>query len=364
MDIFYPALTNDATAVQFLDSLAKLRDQHATIQHWRNRRDQPGQNDILPTAWAELREAGWRAVLLPEAADGFDLPLSTVILAARELGRSLAGVPFLSNCILLPWLLRSAPEDVARGFLAGEGHWGLAIEREHTAFAASRSGTDLIVQGEAAFALDAMGADTLICAAMLDGQDAILMLPMTEDISVTRQVLVDERNCAKVSVPGTLRLPESAVLAEGRAATALLEQLRDVAALGLAAEMLGITETAFEMAVDYLKVRKQFGVTIGSFQALQHRCARAFCELELARGLLASLANPDADELPRAASLAKAGIGRAAVDILSEAFQFHGGIAMTDEFDIGLLLKRLHVAERQFGSRRYHEDRIGLLLGY
>jgi alkylation response protein AidB-like acyl-CoA dehydrogenase len=143
--------------------------------------------------------------------------------------------------------------------------------------------------------------------------------------------------------------------------------LLDRARIGLAAEMLGAASEAFERTLQYLKEREQFGVPIGSFQALKHRAAIMFCALELARSAVAAaLAALDAgrENVPALASLAKAKAGEALHLVSNEAVQMHGGIGMTDEHEIGFFLKRARVAEASFGSAAFHRDRYATLMGY
>jgi acyl-CoA dehydrogenase len=131
--------------------------------------------------------------------------------------------------------------------------------------------------------------------------------------------------------------------------------------------MLGVSGTSFTMTVDYLKQREQFGQKIGSFQALQHRAAHLFCEVELARSaMLKALQAMDegSDRAPMYVSLAKAKAGEVAILASNEGVQMHGGIGMTDEYDIGFFMKRARAAQETFGDAAFHSDRIARTLGY
>ena len=147
----------------------------------------------------------------------------------------------------------------------------------------------------------------------------------------------------------------------------ILEPALDRARATLAAEMLGTASHAFEITLNYLKTRTQFGQAIGAFQALQHRAAKMFTELELTRSAVeAALEAIDADapDVPVLASLAKAKANETLHLVSNEMVQMHGGIGMTDAFDAGLYLKRARVAEALYGSSSYHRDRFARLGGY
>jgi acyl-CoA dehydrogenase len=146
-----------------------------------------------------------------------------------------------------------------------------------------------------------------------------------------------------------------------------LDRVLDRATIALSAEMLGGLQEAFSRTVAYLKERHQFGVPIGSFQALKHRAAHLFCEVELAKSIvMEALRAVDADtaNVPLLASCAKARVSDAFLAIANEAIQMHGGIGVTDELDIGFFLKRARVAELTFGDAAYHRDRFARLQGY
>jgi len=149
----------------------------------------------------------------------------------------------------------------------------------------------------------------------------------------------------------------------------VLERTLDVARIGLAAEMLGSTEECFERTVQYLKEREQFGVPIGSFQALKHRAADMFCEVELSKSVVLEALTAldegrDPKEIAKLASLAKTKVGETFTRVSREGIQMHGGIGMTDEFDIGFFIKRSAVAEQTFGDVNFHRNRYGELEGY
>jgi acyl-CoA dehydrogenase len=187
-------------------------------------------------------------------------------------------------------------------------------------------------------------------------------------VTVVRQLRVDSRNVALVRLDG-VRVGAADVLGPADGGAALLAHTIDRATVGLAAEMLGSMTAAFEMTTEYLKTRVQFGVPIGSFQALKHRAAKMYVELELARSAVMNAARAvdegrDDAAVARAASIAKARCADAFVLIGDEGVQMHGGIGMTDEHDIGFYLKRARAAEKTFGDAAWHRDRLARLDGY
>jgi alkylation response protein AidB-like acyl-CoA dehydrogenase len=187
-------------------------------------------------------------------------------------------------------------------------------------------------------------------------------------VSVTRTLMADSRNAANIVLEG-VQVNSDALIGEADQAADALDQALDIARIGLSAEMLGGLQECFERTVAYLKERKQFGVAIGSFQALKHRAADMFCEIELSKScvleaLTALDEGRDQEEIAKLASLTKAKVGETYNLVSREGVQMHGGIGMTDEFDIGFFIKRAAVAEQTFGDVNYHRNRYGELEGY
>jgi acyl-CoA dehydrogenase len=223
------------------------------------------------------------------------------------------------------------------------------------------------------FVIDGHAADTLIVAARTSGEtdDAagitlFLVDPKTRGVTVARRSMLDSRNAARVTLDD-VQVDGADVLGTVGEGHAILEKMLNAGRACLAAEMLGVSGTSFTMTVDYLKQREQFGQKIGSFQALQHRAAHLFCELELARSAtlkaLQALDEGDA-RAPLYVSLAKAKAGEAAILATNEGVQMHGGIGMTDDFDIGFFMKRARAAQETFGDAAFHSDRLARTLGY
>ncbi|MED5340562.1 MAG: acyl-CoA dehydrogenase, partial [Pseudomonadota bacterium] len=264
---------------------------------------------------------------------------------------------------------------------AGELLLALALEESHkhdpygiqTTASATEEG--YVLDGNKTFVLDGHVADKLIVAARTSGEvgsregiSLFLVDREANGVSVTRTIMADSRNAANVKLDA-VKVGNDALLGTADTAADTLDQALDIARIGLSAEMLGGIQECFERTVEYLKERKQFGVAIGSFQALKHRAADMFCEIELSKScvleaLTALDEQRDRDEVAKLASLAKAKVGETYNLVSREGIQMHGGIGMTDEFDIGFFIKRAAVAEQTFGDVNFHRNRYGELEGY
>jgi alkylation response protein AidB-like acyl-CoA dehydrogenase len=253
--------------------------------------------------------------------------------------------------------------------VAGERLFALAVDEGahhapgHIESRLRAAGDGYVLDGTKRFVPDGGIADVLIVAARRDDGSVALVLVPADAAGVSRQRrwMVDSRNAAALTFKD-VRLGREALLSGG-----VVEAVLDRARIGLAAEMLGTAEAGFERTIQYLKDRRQFGVPIGSFQALKHRAAERFCALELARAaVLGALEGLDegSPAIPRLASLAKAKAGDAIHLIGNEGIQMHGGIGMTDEHEIGFFLKRARLAEAMLGDSRFHRDRYAALAGF
>jgi len=235
-----------------------------------------------------------------------------------------------------------------------------------------QSGAGWTLSGAKTFVLEGAAADLLVVSARTAGEPgqtegvSLFLVPGgAAGVSRQRLKLADSRGAANIRFDGVQVGPE-ALLGPAGGGWPTLEATLDQARVALAAEMLGAATQAFETTLDYLKTRTQFGQLIGSFQALQHRAAKMYTDLELARSAVeAALAAIDAGEDVRElASLAKAKAGEAFHLVSNEMVQMHGGIGMTDEHDAGFYLKRARAAEAAFGSPAYHRDRYARIQGY
>jgi alkylation response protein AidB-like acyl-CoA dehydrogenase len=334
--------------------------------------------------WAEMGAMGWTGVLIPEEHGGSAFGHRAMGLILEETGRTLAPTPLLATALVAADLLMLGGTAAQKAewlprIAAGEIVATLALEEsahhapEKVALHAHREGDGWALEGAKTFVMEGFAADLYVVAARTSGQPGeergitlFLVEAKAKRLSRRRLHVIDSRGWADV-IFNKVELPEGAVLGEVDGGYALLEQGLDHARIGLAAEMLGSSTQAFEVTLDYLKTRTQFGQLIGTFQALQHRAAKMFTELELTRSCVeAALDAVDAkaNDVRALASLAKAKAGDTFHLVSNEMVQMHGGIGMTDAADAGLYLKRARVAEATFGSSSYHRDRYARLGGF
>jgi acyl-CoA dehydrogenase len=243
----------------------------------------------------------------------------------------------------------------------------------HVTTKAASAGGGYKLTGQKHQVLSGAKADAYVVSARTSGADdasegiSLFLVPAdTKGLKVTRQYRIDSQNTALLDLSG-VEVPASALVGKLGGGASLLEDAVDRATVGLTGEMLGGMTEAFQRTIGYLKERKQFGVLIGTFQALKHRAAKMFIEIELARSAAMAAAraidenDPEAKQL---VSLAKARCSDAYILIANEAVQMHAGIGMTDEHEIGFFLKRARVCELTFGDAAHHRDRFARLIGY
>ena len=329
--------------------------------------------------WKEMADLGWAGILYPEDVGGAGMGFAELVVVMEELGRTLAPEPFLSTVLLGGQALAlSGNEALAKEWLtricAGEAIVALGYQEARSRYdlgavdtRAEADGDGFRLTGEKVQVLDGHVADAIVVSAQADAGPTLFLVPAgAAGLSVTRQTRLDSRNAALVRLDGVSVGPE-AVLGGIGGGGALLEQVVDRATVGLCAEMLGGMQQAFALSIEYLKTREQFDTVIGTFQALKHRAADLFIEIELCKSAVMAAARAldagDAD-VAGLVSVAKAKCSDAYVLAGNEGVQFFGGVGMTDEYDIGLYMKRARAAELTFGDAAHHRDRWATLAGY
>lgn len=360
------------------DSVQSFVSETMPVAHLRQLRDRADAQGYSPAQWQAFGEQGYAATLIPEAAGGLGLGVAEAGLIAEQIGHTLAPTPFFSTAVLAAWLLSHAgtvPQQRAwlPRIAAGTAVLALAVDekaRHNPAALATTARFDAgqwVLNGHKTFVLDGHVADALVVAAQADDGVALLLVPAgTPGLVVERTVMVDAHNAARVTL-NDVRVGEDALvgtLADGRR---WLDGVLDVGRAVASSELLGLADEVFERTVGYLQQRKQFGKIIGEFQALQHRAAELFCDLELARAIVRdaqALLDQGAPEAALRVAQAKARAGLSATRAVQEGVQMHGGIGMTDEFDIGLFMKRARVLQELFGDSGFHLDRAALMGGY
>lgn len=337
--------------------------EQAPVTRLRKMRDEK-KNGRDPTLWAEMAAMGWAGILVPEEFGGAGLGYVGLGIVLEQAGRTLVASPLHSTALVGASALLLGGSDAQKAawlpkIAAGECIVAFAID-ESAHHAPGKSALKVAggkISGAKTYVADGHIADLFVVA----GKDG-LYLVKADAAGVTRRELitVDSRGAADVTF-------ENAPAEPLNGGAALVEQVRDRAAIGIAAEMIGQALEAFEITSEYLKTRKQFGQVIGGFQALQHRAAKMFTDLELSRScVMAALDALDrgAKDVAEYASLAKARAADTLHLVSSELVQMHGGIGMTDAHDAGLYLKRARVAEALYGGAAYHRDRYANLLGF
>jgi len=337
--------------------------EQAPVARLRKQRDAK-QNGRDGELWREMAQMGWAGILVPEDFGGAGLGYVGLGVVLEETGRTLVVSPLLSTAMIGASALMLAGTDAQKALWlpkisAGEAIIALAIdEGAHHAPGKSKlkvAGGKL--SGERKYVADGHIADLFIVAAA----DALYLVKADAQGFTRRElVTVDSRGAADLSFANV-----AADKMVGGAA--IIDAILDRARIGLAAEMLGQTQEAFEITSEYLKTRRQFGQVIGGFQALQHRAAKMFTEIELTRSCVYAALDAldrNAENIAEHASLAKARACDTLHLVSNEIVQLHGGIGMTDEHDAGLYLKRARVAEALYGGAAFHRDRYASLLGF
>jgi alkylation response protein AidB-like acyl-CoA dehydrogenase len=364
---------------------ADFAAERSPVARIRELRDSGDSDGFSRALWKEMAELGWVGIPFPEVYGGADMGLAELAVVLEALGAQLAPEPFLSTVLLGGRALLLGGSDAQRdawlpGLIEGDKLLALANQERGSRFDLSRvatraevEGTVWRLRGEKIAVLEGASADAFVVAARTSGgasdADGITLFLVPKDAPGLRgvnQLRVDARRAAVVLLEG-VEVARQDVVGEVDRGHGLLEAVVDGATTALCAEMLGAMGEAFSRTLQYLKDRQQFGVPIGSFQALKHRAAHLFIEIELCRSAVMAAAralDEGSEDAPKLVSLAKARCSDAAILVANEAVQMHGGIGMTDEHEIGFFLKRARVAELTFGDAHFHRDRWARLSGY
>ncbi|WP_205520474.1 acyl-CoA dehydrogenase family protein [Tropicibacter sp. Alg240-R139] len=361
--------------VMLADAARGFLDEAAPVAHLRGLRDAGETHDAA--LWKSMADMGWAGILAPESAGGSDMGHAAACVLAGEMGKTLVSSPFISTAVIAATALRQVADDRANAALAriasGEVTYALAIDEgakfnpDATQMEARREGNGFRLNGSKGFVVDGGHADRLLVLARTG--DALTLFDLPADrVGITRQAksMIDNRDAATVSFAEVEATGED-VLGQVDDAMTVLKPAIEAGQAALAAEMAGVAAGAFGMTVEYLKERKQFGVPIGAFQALQHRAAHLWCECEVTASAILN-AGRKLDETPEnaslAVSLAKARATDTAQLAVQEGVQMHGGIGMTDAFDMGFYMKRARVGAEWLGDYGYHANIIAQARGF
>ncbi len=339
-----------------------------------------------PETWAKIGELGWLMVAFPEDAGGLGGSMVDAGLILEQLGKSLVPEPYIASVALGGMAIAKAgsPEQIEQflaPMLAGETSLALAYSESGARFnphciatKAEKTADGYSITGDKTFVLNGHAADRLVVAARTSGEvgdekgiGLFIVDPAASGVTVQRVTCMDSQNVANIRFEGA-KVSGGQVLGEPDGAGPLLDYLVDCGAAATCAEGAGAMQAALAMTREYLVEREQFGTKIGTFQALQHRCVDMFVETELAKGTalmaMIKLDDPDPNERRRAVSAAKWQLAKGGGYVGRQATQLHGGIGVTDEHDIGLYFKRLHILGTLFGDEEYHVRRYMNLPGF
>jgi alkylation response protein AidB-like acyl-CoA dehydrogenase len=366
------------------DSARGLISDKAPVSHLRQLRDSKDATGFSRELWKTFAEMGFAGLLVPEEFGGSALGSVEAGIVMEEIGRTLMPSPFLSTAVLAVSALSRGGSTAQKSeylpkLSAGSLLAALAVDEgaKHrplqTGLQAVRSGNGFRLTGAKSFVVDGHTADLLIVAARTAGGAGesagltlFLVAPKSKGLEIERTAMVDAHNAARIAFDN-VEVDSDSVLGEVDQGFALLEAVLNIGRGAVASEMVGLSEAVFGRTVAYLKERKQFGKAIGEFQALQHRAAQLYIEIEITRAAVLKAQQAldgDAAKATAAVAVAKARAGATATRAVQEGVQMHGGMGMTDQFDIGFFMKRARVCEELFGDANYHADQLARMRSY
>ena len=360
-------------------SAKELLDLKSPISLMRELRDD-NYNQFDPDLWKEMVEMGWTALTVPEEYNGLNFGYVGLGQVIEEMGKKLTVSPMISTVLISTTIVGLSKNEVLKSklfdkIMSGKKLCTLAHEESShhnpniDLSIISNNNEKFILNGKKRFVIDGTISDYLIVSANSESNgslELVIIDSKSKGITFNNKVHMDSKIYSDISF-NNVEFSKDNFLSTENDGKKILKKALDITCVGLAAEMLGNIQQAFDMTIQYLKEREQFGVKIGSFQALQHRSAIMFGEIELCKSIVlkALQAIDSRDEnLPELASLAKSKLGLTSKLVTNEAVQMHGGIGVTDDADIGFFLKRVRVSQRIFGDSNYHLDRVAKFNSY
>ncbi|NUR46431.1 MAG: acyl-CoA dehydrogenase [Sphingomonas sp.] len=363
------------TAASFLADEGSIAKQ---LRHWRDIKCKDGFGHDL---WKQFAELGLTGICIPESHGGMGMGATEAALVLEEIGRNLSPSPFLTTAVAAVRAIKGTvhADRWFPGILSGETVLALAIDEgprhapQNTALEAKRQGNGFVLRGAKQFVVQGGSADMIVTAARTAGspgdREGITLFAVPKDaagLNVDSQGLVDSSKAASLKFEN-VELDADAVIGDVDGGWQPLTRALAAGSAGAAAELVGVASGISTMTLDYLRQRKQFGQLIGEFQALQHRAAHLYSEIEIARAAAfkaAQLLDSGDDQAELYVSVAKAKAADVANLAVREGVQMHGGIGMTDEHDSGLFMKHEAVLGELFGDVYYHRNRVAELSGY
>lgn len=373
------ALSEEQSIIR--DQAKAWASEKAPVSAFRKVRDSKTALAYDDETWQDMVNMGWTGIIVPEQYGGLEMGYQTFGLILEELGRQLTASPlFASAYVGASTLVLGGSEAQKEALLPkivdGSEIVTLALNEiprfapENINLQAEKTADGFKLNGSKTFVLEGMAATTFIVCARTSGtagraEGLTLFVVPADSSGISRKALstVDSRGYAKINFDN-VEVSADAVVGTADQGSDLLRQVLDRAVAGLGAEMLGVSGQTFDMTLEYLKTRKQFGNLIGSFQALGHRAAELFSGLEMSRSCAEAALqaiDADAENISVLSALSGSKVGDFLHQMSNQMIQIHGGIGMTDEFDAGLYLKRARALEAIYGSPAYHRDRYASL---
>ena len=338
---------------QIQDISREFFTQKMPVTHYRKIRDNAVEICYDASLWQEMVQLGWSGITIAESYGGFDSGLAAAGVIAEEAGKTLAPSPFLSNAVIASSILQACDmKKLLQEILTGKSIFGIAFDdaarsnwlQPKTVYENGK------LNGVKTMAIDAVGSDHLLVSAsnFSDAGIALFVIP-TQAVAVKARSIVDHRNYGAIKFDNFNAKPYELEVED---ADKLMRKTLNLSRAVLACEMLGNAQAAFDLTLTYLKERKQFGQPLSSFQALQHRASEMFVMMENARSMTLAALTADYDDEKSflLAMLAKAEVGTMLDVVSRESVQMHGGMGVTDEFDVGLYLKRARVSQQLLGN--------------
>ena len=372
------ALTLNEEQKMLKDSAQEFLAMNAPVEQFRTLRDDnytPFDQDL----WREIIEMGWTALTIPEAYNGLDFGYVGLGQVLEEMGKNLTKAPLFSSIVLGGTaLVNSTNAGLKEAWIPAlmNGEKRIALAQDEATFfdpsqvntTATKTANGYSLNGKKKMIIDGQGADAFLVVAKTEEDEIVLFLvdASQKGISLQTEVLLDAGTYASLEL-NEVEISTNDRVSEPGKGPALLEQLNNTAAICLSAEMMGMIHAAYGQTIAYLQERQQFGKRIGSYQALQHRAAKLFCEIELCKSIVIKALkalDEGAENIAELASLAKAKLGLTLKEVSNEAMQMHGGIGVTDDVNIGFYFKRARVVQRLFGDYNYHLNRYAQLNQY
>ncbi|HVW24555.1 MAG TPA: acyl-CoA dehydrogenase [Polyangiaceae bacterium] len=372
-------LTDDQRML--VDTVKNFTKKDSHVERVRRIRENPVGWD--KAVWQKMGELGWLGVPFAESVGGIGGSFLDAGLIVEQLGTTLVPEPYVPSVIVAGLTIshygtEEQQQKLLPSMIEGKTSLALAYVEKSSRYDVSRvetraekSGGDYVLSGKKEWVLNGQAADHVLVSARTSGGAAeakgvsLFVVPRDANgVKITTVDCMDSHKAAMIELSG-VKVGKDALIGEEGAAAPILERAQDYGAAASCCEGSGINQATLAMTRDYLCEREQFGVKIGTFQALQHRLVDMFVQVELCKGtaILAMLRADSADEVERkrAISAAKKQLSTGGFFVTRQGIQLHGGIGVTDEHNVGLYFKRMQALCALYGDEAHHVDRFGSL---